>query len=63
VCGPPRLLEHNPVLMRLKELESLGELAARIERITLVGSGDIVRQVLLSNLTAGPPGDGGDLPG
>lgn len=60
LANTARLLENNPVLLRLKELESLGELAARIERITLVGSGDLVQQVLLSNLAgSGAPRDGG----
>ncbi|MEQ1566573.1 MAG: slipin family protein [Myxococcota bacterium] len=55
LANTARLLENNPVLMRLKELEALGELAARIERITLVGSGDLVKSVLLSNLTQRDP--------
>ena len=48
---PSRLLENNPVLLRLKELEALGEIAGKIDRITLVGSGDMVKSVLLSELS------------
>ncbi len=50
LANTARLLESNPVLLRLKELEALGEIAARIDRITLVGSGDMVKSVLLSDL-------------
>jgi hypothetical protein len=36
--------------MRLKELEAISEIAGKIDRITLVGNGDMVRSVLLSEL-------------
>lgn len=58
LANTARLLEHNPVLLRLKELEALGEIAGRIDRITLVGSGgELMRTVLLSDLAKGgdPP--------
>ena len=51
LANTARLLESNPVLMRLKELEALGEIASKIDRITLVGSGDMVKSVLLSDLS------------
>ena len=35
---------------RLKELEAISEIAGKIDRITLVGNGDMVRSVLLSEL-------------
>lgn len=50
LANTARLLENNPVLLRLKELEALNEIASRIDRITLVGSGDLVRNVMLSDL-------------
>lgn len=45
-----RLLENNPVLLRLKELEGLADLASRIDRLTVVGTGDLVKPALLSDL-------------
>ncbi len=53
LANTARLLESNPVLLRLKELEALGEIASKIDRITLVGSGDMVKSVLLSDLAKG----------
>lgn len=54
LANTARMLENNPVLLRLKELEALGEIAARIDKITLVGSGgELVRTVLLSDLAKG----------
>lgn len=53
LANTARLLESNPVLLRLKELEALGEIAGKIDRITLVGSGDMVKSVLLSDLAQG----------
>ena len=50
LANTARLLENNPVLLRLKELEALGEIAGRIDKITLVGSGDMVKSVMLSDL-------------
>ncbi len=50
LANTARLLENNPVLLRLKELEALGEIASRIDKITLVGSGDMVKSVMLSDL-------------
>ncbi len=50
LANTARLLESNPVLMRLKELEAISEIAGKIDRITLVGNGDMVRSVLLSEL-------------
>ena len=58
LANTARLLESNPVLMRLKEIEALGEIAAKIDRITLVGSGDMVKSVLLSDLTSGRGSEG-----
>lgn len=57
LANTARLLESNPVLLRLKELEGLSEIAARIDRLTLVGGTDMIKQVMLSDL-ARPEGDG-----
>ncbi len=43
-----KLLQENPVLMRLKELEQLAEIAGKVERITLVGSTDLVQAIALA---------------
>ncbi len=54
LANTARMLENNPVLLRLKELEALGDIAARIDRITLVGNGgELMRTVLLSDLAKG----------
>jgi regulator of protease activity HflC (stomatin/prohibitin superfamily) len=51
LANTARMLENNPVLLRLKELEALGEIAARIDKITLVGNGgELMKTVLLSDL-------------
>lgn len=60
LANTARLLENNPVLLRLKELEALGELASHIDRLTLVGSGDLVKNVLLRDLVTRSSSEGGD---
>ncbi len=51
LANTARMLENNPVLLRLKELEALGDIASRIDRITVVGSGgELMKTVLLSDL-------------
>jgi len=50
LANTARLLENNPVLLRLKELEGLADLASRIDRLTVVGGGDLVKPALLSEL-------------
>lgn len=57
LANTARLLENNPVLLRLKELEGLAQIAQKIDRITLVGSGDLVKQVMLSDLGTAPKGE------
>lgn len=57
LANTARLLENNPVLLRMKELESLGELAGRIDKLTLVASGDLVKSVLLSDLARAGSGE------
>jgi regulator of protease activity HflC (stomatin/prohibitin superfamily) len=53
LANTARMLENNPVLLRLKELEGMAEIASKIERITLVGGGDLVKHVLLSEAVSG----------
>lgn len=43
-----KLLQENPVLMRLKELEQIAEIAGKVERLTLVGSTDLVQSIALA---------------
>lgn len=47
-----RVLADNPVLMRLKELEALGELAGKVDKLVVVGGGDLVRSLSLSEIRA-----------
>jgi len=58
LANTARLLDNNPVLLRLKELEGLAELAGRIDRLTVVGGGDLVKGVMLSEMTKVEGGEG-----
>jgi len=48
LANTAKLLEQNPILTRLKELEVLGEILGKIDKVTLVGTGDMVRDLLIS---------------
>jgi regulator of protease activity HflC (stomatin/prohibitin superfamily) len=50
LANTAKLLEQNPVLTRLKELEVLGEILGKIDKVTLVGTGDLVKDVLLTQV-------------
>jgi len=45
-----KLLAGNPVLMRLKEMEQIAELASHVDKLTLVGGGELVQNLLGSRL-------------
>ncbi len=47
MANTAKMLEKNPVLMRLKELEALGELVGKIDKLVVVGGSDLANQVLL----------------
>lgn len=47
LANTAKLLEKNPVLTRLKELEALGELVGKIDKLVVVGSPDLAKQVIL----------------
>jgi len=46
LANTAKLLEKNPVLTRLEELEALGDLLGKVHKVTLVGTGDLVRDVI-----------------
>jgi hypothetical protein len=46
LANTAKLLADNPVLMRLKELEQLAELAERIDKLTVVGTPELLREVV-----------------
>lgn len=46
MANTAKMLADNPVLMRLKELEAMGELVAKIDKLIVVSSSDLVGQVL-----------------
>lgn len=50
LANTAKLLEQNPILTRLKELEALGEILGKIDKVTLVGTGDLVKDVLLTQV-------------
>lgn len=50
LANTAKLLEKNPILTRLKELEALGELLGKVDKVTLVGGGDLVKNVLSGEL-------------
>lgn len=58
LANTARLLENNPVLLRLKELEGLAELAGKIDKLTLVGGGELVKSVMLSEMGKAESGEG-----
>jgi hypothetical protein len=60
LANTARLLESNPVLLRLKELEMLGEIAARIDKLTLIGGDELVRGVALRQLAHPTPREDAD---
>jgi regulator of protease activity HflC (stomatin/prohibitin superfamily) len=45
LANTAKVLENNPMLARLKELESLKEVAAKVERLTVVLGGEELRRV------------------
>ncbi len=47
LANTAKLLEGNPILLRLKELEALGELVGKIDKLVVVGGGDLARHVML----------------
>ncbi|MCO4748389.1 MAG: slipin family protein [Proteobacteria bacterium] len=46
LANTAKLLEKSPILLRLKELEALGELAQSIDKLIVVGGADIAQQIL-----------------
>lgn len=48
LANTAKLLEKNPVLLRLKELEQLSLLAQQVGTLTLVGGDDMVKSLMLS---------------
>jgi len=51
MANTAKLLEKNPVLLRLKELEALGELVGKIDKLVVVGGQDLTKQVLLREVS------------
>ncbi len=47
LANTAKLLETSPVLLRLKELEAMGELVGKIDKLVLVGGDELARQVRL----------------
>jgi len=47
LANTAKILEKNPVLLRLKELEALGELVGKIDKVVVVGGHELTKQVLL----------------
>ncbi len=60
LANTAKLLEKNPVLTRLKELEALGELVSRIDRLTVVGAPSDWVPRLLSGATGALQPESGD---
>ncbi len=52
LANTAKLLASNPVLLRLRELEALTELAGRIDKLTVVGGEDLLRQIRLPSVEA-----------
>ena len=50
LANTAKLLEQSPVLLRLKELEAMGELVGKIDKLVLVGGADLMSQVSLREL-------------
>ncbi|TNE88965.1 MAG: slipin family protein [Deltaproteobacteria bacterium] len=50
LANTAKLLEKSPILLRLKELEALGELAQRIDKLVVVGGSDLAQQLLTRRL-------------
>lgn len=50
LANTAKLLEQSPVLLRLKELEAMGELVGKIDKLVLVGGAELMSQVRLSDL-------------
>ena len=51
MANTAKLLEQNPILLRLKELEAIGEIVGKIDKLVVVGGQDLTRQVLLREST------------
>ena len=51
MANTARLLQNNPVLMRLKEMETLTELASKIDKLTMVGGSELLQRVLMSDIS------------
>lgn len=52
LANTAKLLEQSPVLLRLKELEAMGELVGKIDKLVLVGGDELARQVRLRTAVA-----------
>jgi regulator of protease activity HflC (stomatin/prohibitin superfamily) len=50
LANTAKLLESNPVLLRLKELEAMGELVGKIDKLVVVGSPELARMVTLRDV-------------
>jgi len=46
LANTAKMLAGNPVLMRLKEMEQVAELAGHVDKLTLVGGGELVQNLL-----------------
>lgn len=57
-----RLLQSNPVLMRLRELEAYAEIASKVDKLTLVAGPDALARLALGDATgeAAPPAGAAD---
>jgi regulator of protease activity HflC (stomatin/prohibitin superfamily) len=51
LANTAKLLDKNPVLLRLKELEALGELVGKIDKLVVVGSPDLMNSPLLRDVS------------
>lgn len=48
LANTSKLLENNPVLLRLRELEGIAEIAGKIDRLTVVGGDELVCKVMFT---------------
>jgi len=53
LANTAKMLAGNPVLMRLKEMEQIAELAGHVDKLTLVGGGELVQNLLGGRLLGG----------
>lgn len=54
-----RLLQSNPVLMRLRELEAYADIASKVEKLTVVAGPDALAKLTLGDATDAPVPDAG----